>query len=65
MVVRNSTATVESAPVALTVRDVTAPVVTLTGSAAVTVNQNSSWTDPGATAADDRDGTKTVVISGR
>jgi hypothetical protein len=64
MVVRNSIATVESAPVALTVSDVTAPVVILTGSAAVTVNQNSSWTDPGATATDDRDGTKTVVISG-
>lgn len=64
VVVSNSTSTVESAPVALTVRDVTVPVVTLTGSAAVTVNQNSSWTDPGATATDDRDGTKTVVSSG-
>jgi hypothetical protein len=41
--------------------DTTPPVITLNGSASVEVSLNSgAWTDPGATAEDDEDGTLTV-----
>lgn len=41
--------------------DVTAPVVTLTGDASQTISLNSTYTDPGATATDDRDDEVTVT----
>jgi hypothetical protein len=41
--------------------DTTAPVVTLTGASSMEVVLNStSWTDPGATATDDKDGAVSV-----
>jgi hypothetical protein len=45
--------------------DTTAPVVTLAGSSAVTVSLNSSaYSDAGATATDDEDGSITPTMSG-
>ena len=44
--------------------DVTAPVVTLNGDATIITFQNQTFTDPGATANDDRDGSVTVSVSG-
>ena len=46
--------------------DTTKPVITLRGAATLTVEQGSTFTDPGATATDDRDGniTSRVVVSG-
>lgn len=44
--------------------DTTGPVVTLTGDASQTISLNSSFTDPGAVASDDEDGTTTVTTSG-
>jgi hypothetical protein len=42
--------------------DTTAPVITLTGDASVTLTLNSAaWSDPGATANDEEDGTVTVT----
>jgi trimeric autotransporter adhesin len=41
--------------------DVTAPVVTLTGAATVSSSLNAAYTDPGATAKDDKDGDVTVT----
>lgn len=42
--------------------DTTAPVVTLNGASSETIILNSgTWTDPGATATDDEDGTVAVV----
>lgn len=43
--------------------DTTAPVVTLTGDASVTISLNSTYTDAGATAEDDRDGDITANIT--
>jgi hypothetical protein len=43
--------------------DVTAPVVTITGAAADNLVLNATYTDPGATAKDDRDGDKIVPVS--
>ncbi len=41
--------------------DTTAPVVSLVGDASIELSLNtSSWTDPGATASDDEDGTVSV-----
>jgi hypothetical protein len=41
--------------------DSTAPVVTLTGAATVSSVLNEAYTDPGATAKDEKDGTVTVT----
>lgn len=42
--------------------DTTAPVVTLNGASSITLSLNSgAWTDLGATASDDEDGTTTVT----
>jgi predicted extracellular nuclease len=42
--------------------DTTAPVVTLAGDAAMTIEAGSAWTDPGATASDTRAGDLTGAI---
>ena len=46
--------------------DTVKPVITLTGSASMSIVQGSSFTDPGASASDDRDGniTSKIVVSG-
>ena len=44
--------------------DSTPPVITLSGSDAMTLTEGDSYTEPGATAIDDVDGSVTVVISG-
>lgn len=44
--------------------DTTAPVITLNGSATMSVAQGATFTDPGATAVDDVDGNVTVSVSG-
>src|SRR4051812_1784307 len=44
--------------------DSTSPVVTLTGASEMTISLNSSFSDPGATANDDKDGTVTATASG-
>jgi hypothetical protein len=44
--------------------DVTAPVITVTGSNPMTHNLGAAFTDPGATAVDDVDGDITVVATG-
>ncbi len=46
--------------------DTVKPVITLNGSATVSIAQGSSFTDPGASASDDRDGniTSKIVVSG-
>ena len=56
----------EAAPVTRTVQvgDVTAPVVSLSGDAEMTVNHGEVFTDPGATATDDVDGSVSVTTSG-
>ena len=41
-----------------------APVVTLVGDAAMQINVNDAFTDPGASAADDVDGPLTPVVTG-
>lgn len=54
----------ETTPVA--VPDTTRPVITLSGAAAMTVQAGGTFTDPGATATDDRDGdiSARIVVSG-
>ena len=44
--------------------DTTAPVITVAGDAQVTLQVGATYTDAGATAVDDRDGTITVVTTG-
>ncbi len=44
--------------------DTTAPVVTLIGEATVTITVGDTYTDAGATATDETDGTLTPVMSG-
>ena len=44
--------------------DTTAPVITVAGDAQVTLHVGATYTDAGATAVDDRDGTITVVTTG-
>jgi hypothetical protein len=46
------------------VKDTTPPVITLNGSNPMTVTQGSVFTDPGATATDNVDGTDPVTVSG-
>lgn len=52
-----------SALVALA-NDTTPPVITLTGSASISLTTGSTYTEQGATATDDLDGTVAVVIGG-
>ncbi|WP_371185642.1 DUF5011 domain-containing protein [Thalassotalea maritima] len=44
--------------------DVTAPEITIVGDNPATIAQNATYTDPGATANDDVDGSVTVEVSG-
>jgi len=44
--------------------DTTPPVVTLTGAATMQVTLNGTFTDPGATATDDKDGKVNVTVTG-
>ncbi len=48
----------------VTVQDTQAPVVTLNGAAALTLECGAAWTDPGATANDACDGTLAVTVTG-
>jgi len=48
----------------VTVVDVTAPVITLTGDASITIFQNTTYTDEGATAIDAVDSNVNVVKTG-
>ena len=48
----------------VTVADTTPPVITLLGEATVEVDQNTSYTDAGATAVDAVDGVVDVVVTG-
>ncbi|HEX8188757.1 MAG TPA: immunoglobulin-like domain-containing protein, partial [Pyrinomonadaceae bacterium] len=48
----------------VTVNDATAPVVTLNGANPMTVECHTTFTDPGATAADSCDGARPVSVSG-
>lgn len=59
-------ATGNQASVTLTVivADTTAPVITLNGSASITINQNDTYSDAGATALDLVDGVVTTNTSG-
>jgi len=50
--------------VTVVVEDTTAPVVTLTGNAALTVEAGSTFTDAGATAVDNYDTSASVVVTG-
>jgi hypothetical protein len=53
-----------TATVSLTVKDTTAPVIRLNGSNPMSVNQGSAFTDPGAAAVDNVDGSVPVSVSG-
>jgi hypothetical protein len=53
-----------TATVSLTVKDTAPPVITLNGSNPMTITQGSAFTDPGATATDNVDGTVPVSVSG-
>lgn len=46
------------------VADTTKPVITLIGNSTITINKGSNYTDAGAKAVDDRDGTVNVRSSG-
>ncbi|MDH5394132.1 MAG: DUF5011 domain-containing protein [Gammaproteobacteria bacterium] len=48
----------------VTVTDTTAPVITLNGPASITLTQGVAYTEQGATATDNLDGTVSVVITG-
>jgi hypothetical protein len=58
------TGNIGSATRTVNVVDTSAPVVTLTGSAIMTVECHTSFTDPGATASDTCAGTLTVTTTG-
>ena len=48
----------------ITVADMTAPVVTLSGASSLTILQNSTYTDAGASCTDNVDLTCSVTLSG-
>jgi hypothetical protein len=48
----------------ITVVDTTLPVVTLNGSATITIEAGTAFTDPGATASDLVSGPRPVIVSG-
>lgn len=54
----------DTATVSLTVKDTLVPVITLNGANPMSVNQGSAFTDPGATAVDNVDGSVPVSVSG-
>ena len=58
------TRTVKVVPKVTQNSDTTPPVITLRGDAQMSVNQGDSFTDPGATAYDDKDGRVNVTVSG-
>ena len=55
-IVSNSQGSDTSNWITLTVKDTTAPVITLKGTNPLQMQTGTPWTDPGATASDDRDG---------
>ncbi|MGX5174215.1 BspA family leucine-rich repeat surface protein [Aliikangiella sp. IMCC44653] len=59
----NSSSLVRTVTVVLP-SDVTAPVISLIGDNPMTLFQNQTYEEPGATATDDRDGNVDVVITG-
>ena len=44
--------------------DTTKPVITLNGASSIELTQGTAYTELGATATDDRDGTVDVTVSG-
>ncbi|MCU0792386.1 MAG: DUF5011 domain-containing protein [Opitutaceae bacterium] len=60
----NQSGTLVLAPATTGGADTTPPVITLNGSAAVTVSWGSGYTDAGASAIDDVDGSVAVQLSG-
>jgi hypothetical protein len=60
----NNTATSSRVVIVVTPPDTTAPVITLNGDAVMPIIVNTTFTDPGATATDDVDGTVSVSVSG-
>ena len=48
----------------VTVTDGTAPIITVTGTNPLTIDQDSTYVDDGATAIDDVDDTVTVIVTG-
>ncbi len=67
LVLRNASgASVWSTGTAQVTADTTRPVITLNGSASIVITQGTAFTDPDATATDDRDGniTSRIVVSG-
>lgn len=67
LVLRNSSGSaVWATGTAQATADTTRPVITLIGSASLSISQGTAFTDPGATATDDRDGniTARIVVSG-
>lgn len=63
VVVKNGIATAVSNNAALTVNDMTSPILSLTGAADTTILLGSTWTDPKGTATDDRDGNISATIT--
>jgi hypothetical protein len=67
VVVRNAVSQVVSDLVDVKVKDVTVPVLTLSGSADTTIFLGSTWVDPMGTATDDKDGSiapSAIVVAG-
>ncbi len=64
VLITNTLGTVTSLAATLTVNDLTPPVVSLLGSATVSLVQGGSYADPGATAADACVGSLPVTTSG-
>lgn len=59
-----STPPSDTSTIQLTINDVTAPVLTLNGATPVNVQVNTAYTDAGATATDNVDGSITPVVTG-
>ncbi len=66
MLTSTGTAVWTTGPSDATAADTVKPIITLNGSANMSVFQGSGFTDPGATATDDRDGnvSSKIVVSG-
>jgi Domain of unknown function (DUF5011) len=63
-VVGNTATPVTRTVIVVLAPDTVAPVITLLGSATMTISQGNIFTDPGATCSDDRDPTCTVTATG-
>ena len=63
-ITKSITVTTDQIPTPPPADDTTPPVITLNGNAAVTVTQFDTYTDAGATATDDTDGSVSVTTSG-